>query len=187
MTTSVPVNSNFSPLERLNIRTIAFQRLRQWSLSCCLKFTFKKLFLWQHFICLWINLEEIKSILHFYFESISKWFQKNCMVLNVDKCHFMCLGKDTKNLTFIFSNFISNNCNEEKMLGISIDNKQTFQSRSENRGFIKAIKSPKWFPEKINVQFRSLITVLLYRRLVLEHQIIWSTKIRVRVLILMLC
>ena len=39
----------------------------------------------------------------------------------------MCLGKDTENETFIFNNFIFNNSNEEKILGITIDNKLTFK------------------------------------------------------------
>ena len=33
----------------------------------------------------------------------------------------MCLGKDTKNETFIFHNFIFNNSKEEKILGITLD------------------------------------------------------------------
>ena len=49
------------------------------------------------------------------------------MVLNADKCHFMCLGKDTENETFIFNNFIFSNNNEEKILGITIDNKVTLK------------------------------------------------------------
>ena len=40
----------------------------------------------------------------------------------------MCLGKDTENVTFIFNNFIFNNGNEEKILGITIDDKLTFKS-----------------------------------------------------------
>ena len=43
---------------------------------------------------------------------ISKWFEKNYMVLNADKCHFMCFGKDTEN----------------EQLTINIDNKLTFKS-----------------------------------------------------------
>ena len=50
------------------------------------------------------------------------------MVLNADKCHFMCLGKTTENETFICNNFILNNSNEEKILGITIANKVTFKS-----------------------------------------------------------
>ena len=48
------------------------------------------------------------------------------MDLNSDKCHFMCLGKDTENETFSFNNFIFNNSNEDKKIGI--DNKLTFKS-----------------------------------------------------------
>ena len=50
------------------------------------------------------------------------------MVLNADKCHFMCLGKGAENETFIFTNFIFINSNEERILGITIDNKLTFKS-----------------------------------------------------------
>ena len=84
------------------------------------------------------------------------------MTLNADKCHFICLGKDTENGTFIF--------NKEKKLLITIDNKLTFKSRikilckkapPENRGFIESIKSSKLFPEKINFQFQNKITVQL--------------------------
>ena len=73
------------------------------------------------------NLEEIKNTLRFDFELVSKWFEENYLVLNADKCHFMCLGKDTENETFIFNNFIFNNSNEEKILGITTDNKLTFK------------------------------------------------------------
>ena len=73
------------------------------------------------------------------------------MVLNADKCRFKCLSKDTENETFIFDNFIFNNSNEEKILGITIDNKLTFkrhtkiyvESRPEKNFFIKGAKSSK--------------------------------------------
>ena len=39
----------------------------------------------------------------------------------------MCLGKDTENETFMFNNFICNNSDEEKILGITIDDKLTFK------------------------------------------------------------
>ena len=74
------------------------------------------------------NLEEVKNTLHFDFDLVSKWFEENYMVLNADKCHFMCLGKDTENETSTFNNFIFNNGNKEKILGITIDNKLTFKS-----------------------------------------------------------
>ena len=72
-------------------------------------------------------MEETKNTLHFDFEVVSKWFEENYMVLNADKYHFMCLGKDTESETFIFNNLIFNNSNEEKILGITIDHKLTFK------------------------------------------------------------
>ena len=39
----------------------------------------------------------------------------------------MSFDKDTENETFIFNNFIFNNSNEEKILGITIDKKLTFK------------------------------------------------------------
>ena len=72
-------------------------------------------------------MEEIKNTLPFGFDLVSRRFEGNCMVLNADKCHFISLGKDTENETFIFNNFIFNNSNEEKILGITIDNKLTFK------------------------------------------------------------
>ena len=71
----------------------------------------------------------IKKTLHFDFDLVSKWFEENYMFLNADKGHFICLGKDTENETFIFNNFIFDNSNEEKILGITIDNKLTFKDQ----------------------------------------------------------
>ena len=42
----------------------------------------------------------ITNTLHFDFDLVSKWFEENYMILNADKCHFMCLGKDTENETY---------------------------------------------------------------------------------------
>ena len=57
------------------------------------------------------NLEETKNTLRFDFDLVSP-----------NKCHFMCLGKDTKNEAFTFNNFIFSNSNEDKILEITIDN-----------------------------------------------------------------
>ena len=69
--------------------------------------------------------------MRFDFGLVSKWFEENYMVLNTDKCHFMCLDKDRENKTFILNNFIFSNSNEERILGITIDNKLTFKSHIE--------------------------------------------------------
>ena len=50
------------------------------------------------------------------------------MVLNAGKCHFVCLGKNTENETFIFKDTIMSNGKEEKILGVTIDNRLTFRS-----------------------------------------------------------
>ena len=72
------------------------------------------------------------------------------------------------NKTFNFNNDIFNNSNEDKVIGITIDNKLTFKSniknlckksRPENKCFIKSIKLSLQFPEKMNFEFHSTIRV----------------------------
>ena len=92
------------------------------------------------------NLEEIKNMF---------WILVFYMTLNADKCHFMCLGKDTENGTFIF--------NKEKKLLITIDNKLTFKSR------IKILC--KKAPQKIGA-LSSLLNHLNY----FQKRLIFSSK-----------
>ena len=66
--------------------------------------------------------------MRFDFDLVLKWFEENYRVLNADKGHFICLGKDKVNEASIFNNFIFNKSNEKKMLEITIDNKLTFKS-----------------------------------------------------------
>ena len=47
-------------------------------------------------------LEEVKDVLLNDLNKVTEWFFENFMVLNAGKCHFMCLGKNTENETFIF-------------------------------------------------------------------------------------
>ena len=44
----------------------------------------------------------------------------------------MCLGKDTRNETFIFKGLVMKNSKEQKILGVTIDNKLTFKSHIKN-------------------------------------------------------
>ena len=74
------------------------------------------------------NLKEVKEVLLNDLNKVTEWFFENYMVLNAGKCHFMCLGKNTENETFTFKNTIMNNNKEEKILGVIIDNRQTFSS-----------------------------------------------------------
>ena len=74
------------------------------------------------------NVANVKVNLRKDLEIVSRWFYENYMVLNADKCHFMCLGKNTETETFLFNDIIMENSKEERILGILIDNKLTFRS-----------------------------------------------------------
>ena len=62
------------------------------------------------------------------FGIVTNWFYENFMVLNSKKCHFMCIGKDGKNETFTFKDVCYKSSKEEVILGITIDNKLSFDS-----------------------------------------------------------
>ena len=72
------------------------------------------------------NLDEIQNILRFDSDLVSKWFEEHYVVLNAENVTLCALV--TENETFIFNNFIFNDSNEEKILGVSIDNELTFKS-----------------------------------------------------------
>ena len=48
------------------------------------------------------------------------------MVLNSGKCHFMCLGQNAVNETYVYDNTEMKNSKEEKILGVIIDSKLRF-------------------------------------------------------------
>ena len=52
--------------------------------------------------------------------------------MNLEKCHFMCLGQNTVNETFICNNIEMKNSKEEEILGVIIDNKLRFKSHVKN-------------------------------------------------------
>ena len=60
------------------------------------------------------NPEEVKNLLSIDFDAVTKWFYENNMALNARKCHFKCLGKDTRNETFIFKVLVMKNSKEHK-------------------------------------------------------------------------
>ena len=43
------------------------------------------------------NKEDIKSLLLLDFEIVNNWFYENFMILNPEKNHYMCLGKNLDN------------------------------------------------------------------------------------------
>ena len=75
------------------------------------------------------NLKKIKNNLRNSFDSLYQWFyMENYMVLNAGKCHFMCLGNNTENKTFLFHNILMESSKEQNILGVTVDNKLNFKS-----------------------------------------------------------
>ena len=74
------------------------------------------------------NLGKIKDNLRNSFDTVHQWFYENYMVLNAGKCHFICLGNNTENETFLFLNIHVENSKERKILSVTIDNKLNFKS-----------------------------------------------------------
>ena len=52
-----------------------------------------------------------------------QWFYENYKALNAGKCHFMRLGNNTENETFLFHNILMEDSKEQKIIGVIIDNK----------------------------------------------------------------
>ena len=59
-------------------------------------------------------------------------FFENHVALDAGKCHFICLGKDTGNETFIFKGLVTNNSKEQGSVWVTIDNKLTFKNHLKN-------------------------------------------------------
>ena len=75
------------------------------------------------------NLEEVNlEVLMNDLNKVTEQFYENYIVLNAEICHFMCLGKNGGNETFIFKDTIMNNSKKQKIQGVTIDNKLTFSS-----------------------------------------------------------
>ena len=78
------------------------------------------------------DLEKVKQTLRQDSQIITKWFYENYMVLNSEKCHFMCLGQNTVNEIFVYDKIEMKNSKEEKILRLIIDNKLRFKSHAKN-------------------------------------------------------
>ena len=62
------------------------------------------------------------------FLKIFKWFCENLMILNPDKCYILTLGFQDAQSNFFNDNITIKNVSEEKIVGITIDNKLTFKN-----------------------------------------------------------
>ena len=78
------------------------------------------------------NKDEIKNILSSDFRIVNDWFYENFMVLNPEKSHFMCLGKDIDDTeTLSFNNLALKNRDVE-ILGITLDRSMGFITHIKN-------------------------------------------------------
>ena len=67
------------------------------------------------------------------FTILSKWFYNNFMVLNPEKCSFMLLGVDESLQTnLVCGDEILKNKKQEKVLGVTLDNKLNFATHLSN-------------------------------------------------------
>ena len=65
---------------------------------------------------------KLKLALRKDFEVVTKWLCEHYMVLNSSKCHFMCLEQNADE-TFVYNNNEIKNRKEQKILGVTTDNK----------------------------------------------------------------
>ena len=79
-----------------------------------------------------IGKDREKNVLRKDFMSLTEWFFENYMVLNQTKCHYLSIGRNTEDNKFEFDNLLLENSKEEVVLGITIDNKLTFDSHIKN-------------------------------------------------------
>ena len=66
------------------------------------------------------------------FSKIFKRFYENVMILNPDKYYFLTLGFQDAQPNFSYNYTTIKNVSEEKILGITFNNKLTFKSHLEN-------------------------------------------------------
>ena len=75
------------------------------------------------------NKEDITSLLLLDFEIVNNWFYENFMILNPEKSHYMCLGKNLDdNEVLNFNNLIIESSKEVEILGIKIDKNLNFNN-----------------------------------------------------------
>ena len=79
------------------------------------------------------NKDEIKNILSSDFRIVNDWFYENFMVLNPEKSHFMCLGKDIDDTeTLSFNDLALKNSQEVGILGMTLHRSMGFNTHIKN-------------------------------------------------------
>ena len=97
------------------------------------------------------SVSNIMNSLSHDFTILSQWFYNNFMVLNPDKCSFMLLGVDDEFQTnLVCGNETLKNSKQEKVLGVTIDNKLKFKTHLLN------------ITKNANIKFNALTRVQKY-------------------------
>ena len=86
------------------------------------------------------NFKKIKDNLRSRFDTVHQWFYENYMLLNAGKCHFMCLGNNTENQTFLFHNILLQNSKEQKIVGVIIEIKSNFKTHISVKRFLRKLQ-----------------------------------------------
>ena len=75
------------------------------------------------------------------FRAVNNWFYENFMILYHGKCHFMSIGKDTRDEgVFCYDNLTLKTSNEEEILGGTMDRKSTFHQHIK-KCVVKQVKN----------------------------------------------
>ena len=74
------------------------------------------------------NLEGVKQNLSQDLLKLSEWFHENCMILNPEKCHYMCLGKDCVSNLLRYCAEVLETSELETISGIQIGNKLNIEN-----------------------------------------------------------
>ena len=97
------------------------------------------------------NISNIMNSLSHDFSILSKLFYNNVMFLNPDKCSFMLLGVDDELQTnLVCRNESLKNSKQEKLLGVTIDNKFNFATHLSK------------ITKNVNIKFNALTRVQKY-------------------------
>ena len=113
-----------------------------------------------------MNLRDITHRLEHDCSVALEWFSDNFMKLNADKCHHLVLGKSSDDpVTVRIGNSEIVNSSEEKLLGVQIDNKLSFDNhvsklcqKVSNKLCALARMSPYMGQSKLRTLMRAFIT-----------------------------
>ena len=82
------------------------------------------------FICD-VDIDSVVALLELDSVHAVKWLSDSCMKLNEDKCHLLTFGKESVSIGIGSSTVTT--CVEEKLLGVVLDSKLTFEQHVSNQ------------------------------------------------------